>query len=398
MKSVNSLGAIDVGSSKVAFVFGEIVGSNFSIIGSAVSRSCGVKKGAIVDVKAAIASVNECIRVAKGQYGNLPSKILLSQSGAGLRSVYSKININTKNSDGVVSSSDVDRAKKEAVGKIPAVGTLFLHHFLQGFSVDDELCENPIGIKAHNFSAEYCSISCDERSIKDNLFIVNQLGLKVDALIFSGVASSFSVATQLERDHGALIIDVGAETTTYCVYKNKKLVTAGLIPVGGVNFTNDLCSGLLLHFDDGESLKMRLGIPSGCENSEAVWVKGDHSIGDKSVCLKNIYKILHARAEELFECISSSIKQHIGGHVPFLRVILTGGGSQLNGIADVASRVFEADCEVRSPVISVSEKLKNPALSSCIGLLCYVSNIQKEKPVSMKKTGILGRLSEWFNI
>ena len=398
MKRGSSFGAIDIGSAKTTFIFGEVVGSNFTIKGHCVCKSDGIKKGAPSDLKLALDAVKECIKLARKQHNNLPDKIFLAQSGRGLKSLYSKTTINSHNADSIIDSADLERAKKEAIAKKPSAGTLFLHHFFQCFSINDEFCENPIGKKSNNLAAEYCSIYGDEQAIRDNLFIVNQLGFRVEELVFAGIASSLAVTTPIEREYGICTIDIGAETTTYTVYKNKNPISAGTIPIGGVNFTNDLCSGLRLHFDDGEELKLRLGIPPLDTNNENIWIKGDHSIGDKIVNVKNIYKILHARAEELFECVYSNIKQNIGINKPFLNLILTGGGSQLKNIATIAAKVFETDCETRSPLISINQKIKTPAFSTCIGLLHFATNIQKSTNIPTKKSTIISKLSEWFNI
>jgi cell division protein FtsA len=222
------------------------------------------------------------------------------------------------------------------------------------------------------------------------------MGCRVNELIFSGLASASILMFPEERGTGACVLDIGAETTDYIVYFKNRIVLAGSIPVGGRHFTNDLCSGLHLHFEDAEQLKKKEGLPDDENESleEEIWAIGSASIGDKKFRRKSVKTILQARAEELFMLFNKNLENHPQIPRP-TSLILTGGGSQLKNMEKCAGYILQMDVARRKPLYPVSETLENPAYATCLGLLKSTFDSVESQCPKPKKT-LRERIAEFF--
>ena len=159
---------------------------------------------------------------------------------------------------------------------------------------------------------------------------------------------------------------------------------------------DDLSSGLRIHSEDAERLKMEQGIPSPDLDNDPIWVFGNQSIGDKKIKLKNFRTILQARAQELFDYIAKFIKNNEINESLLTGVILTGGGSLLKGIEKIAAQCLQCDCCVRGPLASSDTTLKAPTYSTCFGLLhsaLHQKAITVSNPITPK---FWEQLKSWF--
>lgn len=399
MKKSKLLGALEIGSEKIALLIGQVANRHLNILGNISVPSRGVHKGVIVDIKASVAALKECFKLAQKEYKGLPEQLFLAQSGAHLRSIHHSTNVQLGAFNGLVSDQDIARVKHEAKNKQIPDKDLFLHHFLQGFSVDGNPVKEPYGRSGSQLSVHYCSLFGNAQAIKDALYSVNQFGFRIEELVFSGLASALSVTSTVERENGVCVLDLGAETTDFIVYKNQRPIRVGTLPVGGRNFTHDLCSGLRLHFEDGEQLKKEHGIPMDETEflGEKLWVIGNQSIGDKMVKKKSIQTILGARAEELFDTVRMHCTQTSAEEYFLSGVILTGGGALLKNIERVAAKVFKVDVHVRAPLLTVDDRIKKPHYATCLGLLCYAMQTMDKHEEENSKS-FWKRFSDWFNV
>jgi cell division protein FtsA len=281
--------------------------------------------------------------------------------------------------DGRVAEEDIRWVQAEAKSKRLPSNELYLHHFFQGFEIDRSPCEHPFGKEGKLLSAHYRSLAGDAGTIKDSLYLANQMGCRVEELIFSGLASAAVVTTVPERENGVCVVDIGSEITDYVVYKKSKVIFAGTIPIGGRHFTNDLCSALYLHFEDGEALKRRVGIPEGDPTylEEKIWVVGNASIGDKKVRHRALRIVLRARGTELFE----ELQDALGSMNEPVLTVLTGGGAQLKNLEHVAGTVLRTSVCCRNPRSKENEETVHPfCWSTGLGLLYYASRPTTESP------------------
>ena len=389
----NRFGALDIGSQSITFLLGERVGSQFNLIGHAQVPSAGIQKGRIEDAKALSGVLRDLFTDLSKRFGTLPQDLTLSQSGTHLQSTSFEMLLPFSDFRHRIEQSDLEHLHRLVVEKELPPEVVSLHVSPKSYTVNGLRVQQPIGLEANQITAHCDLLFGKAQPIRDQLYAVNQFGFSVRYLVFSGMASALAVTTSVERENGVCVIDIGAQMTDYVVYKRHVVIATGTVPVGGQNFTRDVCSGLRILNQDAERLKCEYGIPNlNPETPEEIWVIGDRSIGDKAVKIKNLRTVLQVRAQELFGYISKCV----GDEEELLSgVVLTGGGALLKNIEKVVAETFRCDCCVRGSVAPVAEALKSPTYATCLGLLQYT--LQPD-PTTSKPTAISlwERMCDWF--
>ena len=396
----NYLGALDIGSQHITFLLGEVSHQQLNLIGHAQIDSVGITKGQVEDSKALIDVLGNFFEDLSQRYSILPDSLCLTQSGSHLRNMQYETSLPLKGFQHIVDSFDIEKINQLALHKELPEGEIFLHHARQFYTINDDVVENPLGHAASQLNVHYNALFGKTQLIKEQLYLVNQFGFRVKNLVFSGIASALATTTAIEREHGVCVINLGAQMTEFVVYKHQIPVIMGIIPVGGKNFTYDLCSGLRIHEEDAERLKIEHGIPASerDKNEEDVWVLGNHSIGDKKIKLKNFRLIVQSRTQEIFDYIYKFIKAEENDQLLLSGVILTGGSSLMKNIEKVAAQSFKCDCFVRGSLASVDDTLKSPIYANCFGLLHYA--LQQEKQSTSNATNnhsIWQKVTSWFS-
>jgi len=396
------IGAVEIGSSKVAVLVGEIVdGDSLNIIGLGESPSHGVKKGEIVDFKAASEAAHDALARAEQASGASIDEAYLSQSGGHLRGFLNTATVNVSSSTGIVSDSDLTRANQEAKAKQLQESRVYLHHIHNGYQLDGRSVGHPLGMDGSKLSLAYWSIHADTQKIKDHIHVVNAFGLKVDEVIVSGLASSITVTSEDERAQGVLVIDFGSGTTDYVLYNSGFVCASGSIPVGGDHITNDVSLGLRISRKQAESLKIEFGhcqISPGDEG-EKVWLIGDKMIGDRHLPKSAINQIIEARMSELLHLIKEELGEQWNPKLAPAGVIITGGASLLPGLGEMVEAVFEQSAHYGLAPSWVREDLTAPSYSTVLGLLHYALTGQAryQARTQQRKSGLWNRMAKIFN-
>lgn len=389
----NRFGALDIGSQSITFLLGERIGSQFNLIGHTQIPSVGVSKGRIEDAKALSAVLQNLFTDVSKRFGTLPQNLTLSQSGTHLQTTSFETLLPFSGFRHRIEQDDLDRLHRLITEKELPPEVVSLCVSPQFYMVNGTRVDRPIGYEANQLTAHCNLLFGKAQPIRDQLYAVNQFGFCVKYLVFSAVASALAVTMPVERENGMCVIDIGAHMTDYIAYKHQKVIAMGTLPVGGLNFTRDLCSGLRILSEDAERLKCEYGIPDlNPEMPEEIWVVGDRSIGDKAIKTRNLRTILLARAQELFGYISKCI----GSEEELLSgVILTGGCALLKNIEKIAAETFGCDCCVRGSVAPVDKTLKSPMYATALGLLQYAL---KPDPTAPKPTAtsVWKRVCDWF--
>ncbi|MEN9841065.1 MAG: hypothetical protein RL376_865, partial [Verrucomicrobiota bacterium] len=231
--------------------------------------------------------------------------------------------------------------------------------------------------------------------------IIRNFNLPLTELVLSGLAGGNILTTPEERQHGVLVIDIGAGTTDYAYYRNGRAYLAGVVPVGGSHLTNDLSLGLRITEGQAEKMKTLHGRAtiSAKDRTEAVWLNGDMGIGDRRFPRMTVEQITAARIAEIFEVVRKKLGTLYTPEETLAGVVLTGGSVALQGIEDSAARVFGVSARIGAPRIDVAEKLRNPAYSTALGLLYQGLSQQLENAAAKPRTlgnrfkGFLDRLA-----
>jgi len=394
--------AVEIGTSKVAVLLGEIIDdAGLNIIGHCVGSSRGVKKGEITDLDRASDCAHAAILKAEENARTRVDEVYLAQTGRHLKGNFNVGSSNVSSSDGVVRRVDVDAAKEDAKRRTLPHGRTYIHHIQNPFSLDGRPVENPLSKEGRQLQVGYWSVHGDSESVSDSLRVIRGIDLDVSDMIISSIASGAVLLEESEKENGALVIDMGGGTTDYVLYRKGYIVKTGVVPVGGDHITNDLSIGLRVARKSAEEFKVKNGRAyyRSEDREEKVWLFGDLTIGDRQYPLAAITKIIEARVFEVFDIIKEQLEASDVFEAGDIAsgVVLTGGSSRLAGIAEAAQRRFGLDARVSEGPSDVAEELSAPEYSTTLGLLHYALTGQEEKQQSPKPSGIFRKLTGLLN-
>lgn len=402
MSQKKIIGAVEIGTSKVVVLVGEILGRDgLNIIGMAQTTSMGVKKGEVTNLKSASDSTHAAIVAAEKSAGVSIDSIYLSCSGRHLDGFSTTGKVAVSSSDNVINRADLQRVGEMARTKALPLQRVYIHHILGGYKVDGQITKNPLGMTGEQLEVQYWNVNADERKISDQLHIINGFGIKVDDMIISSIASGCVVASEEEREKGVLVLDIGCGTTDFAVYKDGMILRTGVIGIGGDHITNDLAIGLRINYKNAESIKHRFGkaIVDTADKNDTVLLFGDLTIGDAPISRSSIYKITHARVEELFNIIHNKLGSLISAQNLPGGIIITGGSARLPHLCEAARQAFNVSARVaQNPAWVTNPELKAPDYSTVIGLLQYAMTGQRPDSGNRKKknTGWFGKMTGIF--
>ncbi|MFP4204043.1 MAG: cell division protein FtsA [Opitutales bacterium] len=404
MSESKVVGAIEIGTSKVVVLLGEVCGEEgLNIIGQSVASSRGVKKGVITDLQKASDCVHAAIAEVERNAHSRIDEVYLAQTGRHLRGGVQFGTANVGASDGIVRAADIEQAKEDAKRRKLPPDRTYIHHIRNPFYLDGRQVEQPLSKRGDRLQVGYWSVHGDTETVRDCLRVVQGIDLDVGDVIVSSVASGSVLLEDAEKDNGALIIDIGGGTTDYVMYRKGYIVKTGVVPVGGDHLTNDLSIGLRVGRKMAEKVKLSHGraVYRNEDRNENIWLHGDLTIGDRQYPLAAITRIIEARISETFKIIKdelTSAELMEPGDIAS-GVVLTGGCARLRGIEEAAAKAFDLEARVAEGPPDVSEDLRQPEYSTVLGLLHYALMAQEEDADMRRKrsSGFLRNLIRIFN-
>lgn len=354
--------ALDIGSTRtraMAVYFGDEI----EVVAKASEPTFGVRKGIIVDPETVSKVVSSVMNKIEEQSGEFVDRVLVSMGGSHLFSDTSEGTVIVSRADQVISKEDVERAIESAKTMPLPKNREILEVFPKEFIVDKEKgIREPVGMKGIRLEVKIVALA----------YFVPYLGSFVEAIELAGfdpvvlpgpIVSSRAVLTPRERELGTLFLDMGGGTTGYCLFKEKILLKAGVIPVGSNNVTKDIAVGLKTDMDTAEKIKVQY---SSCYMSgkKKIKIKEERSGDDLSFSHAQLGRIIDARVKEILSMVQDKIKnpELPGG------VVLTGGGSNLKGIDRMTKERLGLAVRVGVPQ-GFFPSQEDPAMSTLCGLI-----------------------------
>jgi cell division protein FtsA len=242
--------------------------------------------------------------------------------------------------------------------------------------------ENPLSRQGSHLEVQYWHVIADEQKVKDHIMVINGFGLDVNDIVISSLASGSLLATEEEKRQGVLVVDIGKGGTDFVLYRGRRVVQTGVIPVGGDHVTNDLSLGLRVKSKFAEGLKVRsaMAMVEKEDRNKKVPLLGDLSIGDSFHSQLSINKITHARLEELFIILKNRLGSLLTRKNLPCGVILTGGVSKTPLISDLAEVTLDVPVALgESPEWVRHKELREPEYATVLGLLYNALHDQQEE-------------------
>lgn len=389
------VGAVEIGTSKITVLVGEVSGSRLHVIGLGEFPSRGVVKGVVVDAPAAGEATHRALVAAEQSAGARLQQVYLAQSGSHIDGFYHEASVNVGGLEGRVGQLDIDTVHGLAKAKALPPGRCIVHFLRRPYYLDGTLVASPEDLRGARLSVGVWHVHGDQDRIADGVHIIRNFNLPLSELVLSALAGGNILTTPEERHHGVLVVDIGAGTTDYAYYRHGRPYVAGVLPVGGNHLTNDLSLGLRITEGQADKIKHLHGraTVTAKDRSDSVWLNGDMGIGDRKFPRMTIEQITTARVRELLEVVRKKLGNSYAPGDTLAGVVLTGGTSALPGIEDAAARVFEVPARIGSPRLDVTEKLRHPAYSTALGLL-HQGLTQQLETAAARPAGFFGKFRQ----
>jgi len=371
----NFLTAIDVGSAKTCVLVAEISDAGLRYRGHGLAESRGSRKGIIVDLEKAVASIQKAVERAEDSAGFAIEHAMLGVAGSHVRG------INTHGGLIFTRAREIGRDEiRQAVEKARAIqlppDREVLHLLPQEFILDEQSgVHDPLGMIATRLEVRVHMTSAAASATQNVVTAVNRAGVHVDDTVFEPLAAADSVLRSDERELGICLADIGAGSTCVIVIQEGAVAHTAVLPVGGDHFTSDLSVGLCTPIIEAEKIKKLFGnttvtlIPEGNEVEVP-------SVGDRPsrlISQRMVGEILEPRARELFEMLRENLRHAGMLEVCAAGVVLTGGGSRLPGMMDIADSVLRKPVRLAWPVplAKMPSALAEPEFATVLGLVMY---------------------------
>jgi len=384
---------IDIGTSKIVTLIAK-VNEDINVLGVSEAPANGVKKGQIVDIDEAVLSINNSLEAAERMAGYSASHIVASIGGSHIESQNSRGVVAVAHPEGEITENDLARVIDAARAVSLPSSREIIHVLPRSYIVDgQEGIKDPIGMTGIRLEVDTHIISANSTSIRNMEKAFSEVGVDLDAVVFSGYASSLAVLSETEKELGVVLVDVGAGTTDISVYVDGSVAYSSVLPIGARHITNDLAIGLRISLESAEKIKLYLSNPAkkairvGEEEEEKTEKSSDEvdlSPLGLSEELRKVSKktlidgIIRPRLNELFTMIGIEIKKSgFAGQTPS-GLVITGGGAKTVGVTDAAKRMLAMPVRVAiaTNVKGIIDEIGEPSFSTVIGLLGYGGTIE----------------------
>lgn len=373
------IAGLDVGSSKVATVVARKGPEGLEILGVGRAETDGMRKGAVVNVDATVKSIQQSLGEAEKMTGVSIPSVFVGVSGPLIKSFNSHAAISVRN-EREVTEVDVARVLELAKAVELPNDREVLHVLTQEFIVDDMGgIKDPRGMTGIRLDARVHVVTDDVPSTRNLVKCVEKAELGIDDIALSPLASANAVLTPEEKEVGVVLLDFGAGTVEMAIFYDGALRHTFVLPLGGANITSDVAVGLKVPWADAEGLK----ISSGCamiqkvRRDELVELPGVGGRQPRPIRRQYLSEIIEPRTEEIFgllrkEILRSGFEEMLGAGV-----VLTGGGSLLDGLPELGERVFQLPVRRGGPigVGGLVEVIGSPGYATAVGLAIYGSSM-----------------------
>jgi len=283
-----------------------------------------------------------------------------------------------------------------------------LMNYIASYEVDNKvLFGNPIGNFAKVINLNFYKLLIKKNFINTFKNLFNDLQIHIEQLVPVPLSSALATLNTDDRDLGAICIDLGESSTSLAVFENEKLLFADAVSIGSKNITNDIARGISTTKESAERLKTLYGsvVSSPSDEHEIIEIPIVPSeFGQfKQINLSTINNIIKPRVEETLELVWQKLKQYDLHKRKIKNLVLTGGGSQLEGIADYAQTIFDSNVRLGQPhgVAGLNKSFSGPQFSQTIGSILYEANkyevnFMKKSQKKVKNT-LIGRFSSWLD-
>lgn len=376
---------LDIGTTKIACIISEVDSSGeLKIVGVGVSPSDGLRKGVVVNIDKTVRSIQKAVEEAELMAGMDVDAVWVGIAGDHIRAINSRGVVAISRDDNEITELDVVRAIDAAKAVSIPMDREILHVIPQEFVVDDQKgIKDPIGMCGVRLETQVHIITGAVTSAQNIYKSVDKAGLKVIDLGLEPLASCYAVLEKDEKELGVALIDMGGGTTDIAIYFDESIRHTAVVGLGGKNVTSDIAIGIRTPIDRAEEIKRQYGCAYSplVKGNEYISVPGVGGREQREVSKAVLASIIEPRVEEILSLALREIKRTEYADMLGAGVVLTGGGSLMDGIQDLAEKVFEMPVKLGIPTGfgGLTEAAKSPIHATGVGLCMFGMDQSKNR-------------------
>ena len=376
-QAVRTIVAVDVGATKICTIVAESESPERArVISHSITPSDGVTKGSVTDVPRAEAAIRRSVSAAARKSATPITSAYIGITGTHVSFQDRYDRINWAATKGVITLDDLINVPKSIAAASARSGRHILHALTRTYTLDGQKgINNPLGMHTTRLEVESHVISADPFLVRMLTDAVRKSGLDVSALVFQPVASAEAVLTDAEKDEGVALVDIGGGTTDLIIFQQGAVQYTSVLPVGGFQFTNDICIAFDATFESAEAAKLEHGTTDvlGTRPEEEVTLSIEGREWQRTILRRDIAQLMKDRAVELVRLIRIKMLESGIEDTDDFKVVLTGGTAKLPGMESLVRDNLTSDVRIGSPNSrwELPRDLEEPEYATSIGLVTW---------------------------
>jgi cell division protein FtsA len=368
---------LDLGTTKTCTVIGFLNENNqVEVAGVGVSPSRGLKNGIIVNIDNTVNSIAKAIEDAELMAGCEVNTVFVGITGSHMKGENSRGVVAVANRNRTISPLEVKRVIEAAQAVVIPTDREIIHVLSKEFSVDDQTgIKDPIGMSGVRLEAEVHIITAASTSIQNVIKSVNRSGFQCSDIIFSILATAEASLSQDEKELGVALVDIGGGTTDIIVFIEGGVAFTSVLSIGGIHVTNDISIGLRTPLDSAEMIKKKYGcaVIDLVDASETIEVPSVGGRAPRRLFRQELAQIIEPRMVEILEMVDKELVRSGKKDIMAAGVVITGGGSMIDGSVDAAERILNMPVRLGTPkqIAGLKDVVSTPQYTTGVGLLKY---------------------------
>ncbi|MFQ5683665.1 MAG: cell division protein FtsA [Candidatus Binatia bacterium] len=394
---------LDIGTSKVCTIVGEMTERGIEVIGVGSYTSSGLRKGVVINIESTVNSIKKAVDEAELMAGCEINSVFTGIAGGHIKGFNSHGIVAVKGKE--VTHRDVDRVIDAAKAVAIPMDREVLHIIPQEYIIDDQDgIKEPLGMSGVRLEAKVHIVTGAVTSAQNIIKCCNRTGLNVADIALEPLASAEAVLTPEEKELGVALVDMGGGTTDIALYHEGAIKHTAVLAIGGNHLTSDIAAGLRTPIGEAEQIKRRCGCArtSMIPKDETVEVPSVGGRNSRTITRQNLCEIIEPRLEEIFMLIHREIGK--SGYEGCLAsgIVMTGGSTLLPGMIEMAEQVFGMPVRLGIPtkVGGLIDIVSSPIYATGVGLVHFYGKNRPEKNFFRIRednifTKVKNRMLEW---
>jgi cell division protein FtsA len=393
---------LDAGASSICMVIArENAEGELELVSYGHAVSQGLNKGVVVNLDDAAAAIRKAAGEAEKKADMQADWVRLGAGGDHFQSLNSRGAVTVAGERQEVTSELASQVIGAAQSLFVPADREIVHVLAQEFFLDGQGgIKNPVGLFGSQLDVNVHIISCQSALIQNLINAVNRADLRVQKVIAQPLAAAEAVLTRDEKELGAAVIDIGGGSTSLAVFHKSSVRFTKTLPVGGQTFTRDLAIGLQTSIEDAEQIKIDYGtvLTENVDEEDHVTVPDIGTRPPRNVKRKTISGYLHPRAMELLEMIEGQLRIATEGNQLIAGVVITGGGSMLDGMMELTEEYLEMPVRRGLPmgIKGLTEEMMIPEYATAVGLTLFGAGESMPVPTVRGAQRFFGKILSWM--